>query len=124
MPWRRRSKRSTSETPAQAELRGAVGRVPRQAEEPGRRGHVDQVAAAPGFDHRRHEALDHVDRAHQVDVDRRRQCSCWSFSTVPQVEMPATFMTTSRLPWRFVDLGRPVRRTAVVVGDVERPWRS
>ena len=56
---------------AEPELRGAVGRVPRHRDDAGGRGHVDQLAAAPSVDHRGHELLDDVDRAHQVDVDHR-----------------------------------------------------
>ena len=56
---------------AQTVLACAVGGVPRQCDQPGSRGHVDQMAAAARLDHRRHERLDDVDRAHQVDVDHR-----------------------------------------------------
>ena len=56
---------------AQAELGGAVGGVPGEAEEARGGGHVEQVAAPAGLDQRRDEALDHVDRAHQVHVDHR-----------------------------------------------------
>src|SRR3954464_3031497 len=74
IPWRRRSKRSTSETPRRpnlvalrgAELVAGVGGVPRRADKAGGRRDVDQVTAAAGADHRRDERLDHVDRAHQV----------------------------------------------------------
>ena len=72
---------------AQPELAGAVGGVPRQAEQAGGRRDVDEVAAAARLDHRRHEALDDVDRPHQVDVDHRLPVPCSRCSTVPQTEI-------------------------------------
>ena len=54
--------------PAQPELARAVRRVPRQTEETRGRGHVHQVPALAGADHLRDEALDDVDRTHQVHV--------------------------------------------------------
>ena len=54
---------------AQSELRGTVGGVPGQPEQRGSRGYVDEVTTPTGSDHRRDEALDHMDRPHQIDLD-------------------------------------------------------
>ena len=56
---------------AQTVLARRVGGMPGQSDQPGRRRHVHQVPAAARLDHGRHEILDDVDRAHQVDVDHR-----------------------------------------------------
>ena len=88
MRCRARSKRSTSDSAAQAVLAGAVGGMPRQRDQSGGRGDVDQVPAAACRHHGRHEGLDDVDRAHQVDVDHRFPVLVGQRSTVPHADTP------------------------------------
>src|SRR5580658_5818366 len=54
--------------PAEAELARAIRRMPGQAEETGGGGYVHEVPALPGANHVGQEALDDVDRTHEVYV--------------------------------------------------------
>jgi hypothetical protein len=58
------------------------------------------VAAALRPDHLRHEALDDVDRSHEVHLDDASPVTVLERPTVPQTEIPAMFMSTSMLPKR------------------------
>ena len=118
MPWRREVEAQHLGDAAQAELGGAVGGVPGQAEQAGGRRDVDEVAAAAGGDHRRQKRLDHVDRAHQVDVDDAPPLLVRERLDRSPDRDPGDVHDDVDAAVRGVDLVRH-RRHRRVVGDVE-----